>query len=747
MSLSLYSFLTAFPPESVGTEEVKETVEVNYDIIGELKNNIFVDDGIISMDNKRLSNVTDPINIQDVSTKKYVDDSITGIPAVDLSTYMKKVATSDLDMNNIFDITNVKTPTIDSNPTNKKYVDDKNILQDTSINNKLDYTNGLTSNFDCADNNITNIGTCEAERLDLLADPALDTFIRLFIAGGSNNIFRIRDIPNSLNVLEYRQADGNWRFNIPIDMQSNKIEDMLDPTNLQDAATKNYVDNQISSVSHPLSNFTFTTNTIKTDTAFINLYNNTNDGICIANDDVSICMNADPNYQFTPIHFNIGGKPLYNCSVIESIIPTLELYNSSNDGIQIVEDAINLTHNGNTSVAFDDDGTTNNVDFIRQNLNIRNADGKGLHTSPTSCVISNKSAVTTYFGYAGGTDNFIYHVDSQNIIQMIKADPTTSQIIGGLTNLTVRSPTRQLYMDASSAILSYDLSNQSYIGFVANNRFTYAANNTIITQIINTDSFTASITAPARNNLRLSNNNGGFINIDSSNIFVSSAPVVVSQKKFKEAFTECLIKKDMEKIFDRICSYKYKNDSTGKMNIGPTVEDIEEILPIYIKNLIKEGSYTYNDETIEFKALDTTSMLFLLCKMLYNKIRDSKRSSSFDDTKEKKLLKKIDDQNKEMIKLGRQVTDLNIQIIKQNSEISTIKTMVMRNNTTFSGMKKKKEDVKTPNGNIIKLGKLDKTDPNNIGKSKIIEDLKKNITQRNRSNSITSKTKLNVTMD
>ena len=730
----------------LSTTQANNTVVTSLDNLDISELGLKVVDGLFDINNQKIINVTAGTANDHAINKLQLDNAITGIPAPDLSLLMRKVATTDLDMNGVFDIQNLKDPTTLQQPTSKKYVDDKNTLQDTSINNKLDYTNGLTSNFDCADNNITNIGTCEAERLDLLADPALDTFIRLFVAGGSNNIFRIRDIPNALNVLEYRQATGNWRFNIPIDMQSSKIEDMADPTALQDAATKNYVDNQIPSVPS-LGNFTFATNSITSSTAFANLYNSSNDGICMANDDVSICMNEDPHYQFTPVHFNIGGKPLYNCSSIKSIISTLELYNSSNDGIQIVEDAINLTHNGNVSVAFDDDGTTNNVDFIRQNLNIRNANGKGLHTSSTSCVISNNSAVTTYFGYAGGTDHFIYHVDSQNIIQMIKADPTTSQVIGGLTNLIIRSPTRQLYMDASSAILSYDLSNQSYIGFVSNNRFTYAANNAIITQIINTDSFTASITAPARNNLRISNNAGGFINIDSTNIFVSSAPVVVSQRKFKEAFTECIIKSDMEKIFNQICSYKYKNDSTGKLNIGPTIEDVESILPMYTKNLIKEGSYNFEGENVEFKALDTTSLLFLLCKLLYHKIDSSKRSSSFDDTREKKLIKRIEEQDEDILKANQKIANLQLQVDKQNSSILAIKNMVLKKSTTFSGLTKK-EDVKTPNGNKIKLTRIDKDDPNIKGKNKMISDLKEEVKknmQRKRSNSIT-KTTLNLSV-
>ena len=173
--------------------------------------------------------------------------------------------------------------------------------------------------------------------------------------------------------------------------------------------------------------------------------------------------------------------------------------------------------------------------------------------------------------------------------------------------------------------------------------------------LINTDSFSADIFTPYRNNIRLSNNAGGFVNVDSSSIFVSSAPVVVSQKKFKESFCECKIKPDMERIFGEICSYKYKSDNTGKLNIGPTIEDVEEILPLYTKNLIKEGDYTYNNEKIEFKALDTTSLLFLLCKILYNKIGSSKRSSSFDDIKEKKLCKKIESLEDDSVKSNQKI--------------------------------------------------------------------------------------------
>ena len=96
-------------------------------------------DGNYDMENKKLTNVKTPTSNADAATKKYIDDEIgkasTGHTA-NLGSYLKKDGsvpmTGDLDVGN-HKITNVATPTTNTDSANKKYVDDSAALKvDTS---------------------------------------------------------------------------------------------------------------------------------------------------------------------------------------------------------------------------------------------------------------------------------------------------------------------------------------------------------------------------------------------------------------------------------------------------------------------------------------------------------------------------------------------------------------------------------------------------------------------------------------
>ena len=86
----------------------------------------------LNMDNKKIVNLRIPTNDTDAATKKYVDDNSSTAP--DLSSYLKKdrsvQMTGDLNVGG-HKITNLKTPTSDSDATTKKYID--NLVHHTSI--------------------------------------------------------------------------------------------------------------------------------------------------------------------------------------------------------------------------------------------------------------------------------------------------------------------------------------------------------------------------------------------------------------------------------------------------------------------------------------------------------------------------------------------------------------------------------------------------------------------------------------
>ena len=122
----------------------------------------------LNMDNKKIYNLNTPTDDADAATRKYVDDKIS-INVGALGNYLKKdgttALTGDLDLNSN-KIINLSTPTLDTDATNKEYVDHLNHegnIQPSHYKNQFGYlmsnSNQWTDEIDGGNSfNITRIG-------------------------------------------------------------------------------------------------------------------------------------------------------------------------------------------------------------------------------------------------------------------------------------------------------------------------------------------------------------------------------------------------------------------------------------------------------------------------------------------------------------------------------------------------------------------------------------------------------------
>ena len=142
------------------------------------------DDGNFDLDSKRLTDVADPVHLQDVATKKYVDDHISSGAAskkyvddenarqdiaIDSKAEKNEVALlnakDNIDMSN-FRIYNLPLPAGPRQPATKTYVDQKNSQQDIAINSKaegdevpfLDGSKSMKGNLQMGKKKITDLG-------------------------------------------------------------------------------------------------------------------------------------------------------------------------------------------------------------------------------------------------------------------------------------------------------------------------------------------------------------------------------------------------------------------------------------------------------------------------------------------------------------------------------------------------------------------------------------------------------------
>ena len=142
------------------------------------------DDGNFDLDSKRLTDVADPVDDQDATTKKYVDDHIHS-GAVSKKYVDDENARQDIAINskagkdevallsakdnifmNNFRIFNLPNPSGPNQPATKTYVDGKNTQQDIAINSKaegdkvllLDGSKSMTGNLQMGKKKITDLG-------------------------------------------------------------------------------------------------------------------------------------------------------------------------------------------------------------------------------------------------------------------------------------------------------------------------------------------------------------------------------------------------------------------------------------------------------------------------------------------------------------------------------------------------------------------------------------------------------------
>ena len=168
-------------------------------------------DGNYDMVGKKLTNVGTPTSDTDSATKKYVDTHSgggkTSLITVD----------SNIDMKSQFSITKLKTPSDNDDAATKKYVDDSKV--DGSVFLKLDGTRSMTGNLNMNNKRIINI-------------PA---------PTGSK-----QPIPLDYGDLAYLHVDGSNMMTNHMNMNNKKIINLNTPTNNSDATTKKYVDDSIS---------------------------------------------------------------------------------------------------------------------------------------------------------------------------------------------------------------------------------------------------------------------------------------------------------------------------------------------------------------------------------------------------------------------------------------------------------------------------------------------------------------------
>ena len=208
--------------------------------------------GDYDMVNKKLRNVGNPVSNTDAATKKYVDDNSGGGKTL-------LTVDSNIDMKDSFSILNLKAPSDADEPATKNYTD-----------SNFFYKNGtspMTGNINMNNNKIQGLkkptGNSDAATKKYVDDSKVDGSVFLKIDGSkptpgnlNMNNNRIYNIPNSngpnqptplvYTDLAYLHVTGLNKMINDLNMNNKKINKLLTPTDDTDAATKPYVDDNIS---------------------------------------------------------------------------------------------------------------------------------------------------------------------------------------------------------------------------------------------------------------------------------------------------------------------------------------------------------------------------------------------------------------------------------------------------------------------------------------------------------------------
>ena len=168
-------------------------------------------DGNYDMVGKKLTNVGTPTSDTDSATKKYVDTNSGGGKTSLLT------VDSDVDMKSQYSIKNLKTPSNNDDAANKKYVDDSKV--DGSVFLKLDGTRKMTGNLDMNNKRIFNIPNPTGSK---------------------------QPIPLAYGDIAYLHVNGSNMMTNHLNMNNKKIINLVTPTNNTDAVPKKYVDDSLS---------------------------------------------------------------------------------------------------------------------------------------------------------------------------------------------------------------------------------------------------------------------------------------------------------------------------------------------------------------------------------------------------------------------------------------------------------------------------------------------------------------------
>ena len=190
--------------------------------------------GSINMNGNSIYNVSDPVNPQDVATKKYADKVGGGETAIIKTRYGTYGSKGNIDMRG-YTLMNVLDPADAQDVATKKYVDAANRAFIFDKNKYL-----AVGEVSMGGKRLENVGT-PLENIQATNKFYVDALVEASTAG--DKAFR-------------KIQDGIFASDGEIDMNGNSITGLPNPVDKDAAANKNYVDNGGAIVKNPDGSFT-----------------------------------------------------------------------------------------------------------------------------------------------------------------------------------------------------------------------------------------------------------------------------------------------------------------------------------------------------------------------------------------------------------------------------------------------------------------------------------------------------------